>query len=158
MKQKLFPGNQGISLEIALFTTDKWDWVKGMDESDDQVTYAINLAKTLLTSFQDSPTSKKDFDEFEKQIGIKARGNVDSIEDFETEITIKETGTTIERKRGTFTDKNAHTHKFTLWGDQFSGISKWTEIEISNGYLSFDTSIDDSINVVSKSDIKIISG
>ena len=96
--------------------------------------------------------------EFQKVVGIEAHGYVDRLDEFEKEITVKETGTIIEKKSGTFTDKNSVTHKFTLWRDQFKGLFIGTEIKISNGYLSFDGSMDDTINIVSKNDIKIISG
>ena len=155
---ELFPDNHGVSLEIALFTTDKFDWDKGMVETEDYEVFARNLSHILMSDFQDNSSNKQKFIEFQKVIGIEAQGIIDHLDEFEKEITVKETGTKIEKKSGTFTDENSVTHKFTLWRDQFKGLFINTKIKISNGYLSFDSSMDDTINIISKNDIKIISG
>ena len=79
------------------------------------------------------------------------------IRNFE-EISVKETGTVIETKSGSFTDENSLTHNFTLWQNQFKGLFDGTKIKISNGYLSFNNDGDETINIISKNDIEVISG
>ena len=111
-----------------------------------------------MSDFQDNSSNKQKIIELQKLIGIEVSGIIDSLDEFEKEISVKETGTVIETKSGSFTDENSVTHNFTLWQNQFKGLFDGTKIKISNGYLSFNNDGDETINIISKNDIEVISG